>query len=437
MSVLDWIHNFDRFDGRKGIKPGLERMEAMLARLGNPHQQLKFLHVAGTNGKGSTCAYLASILEAAGYRVGLFTSPYMTSFHDRMVIGGRPIPQEDLEAMVERLRPVVDEISETECGRPTEFEVVTTLSLLFYEKEQVDFVVWETGLGGRLDSTNVVTPLVSLITNVGHDHIAILGGTLEAIAAEKAGIIKPGVPVITTAEGVAEDVIVRKAEENGSPYILWKKHFSAHRDEMMGLAGQTFDWDGMGRQFRDLRIRMLGAHQIFNASLAVAACVQLEEQGVAIGEEALREGLARTQWAGRLEVVREQPLTLLDGAHNPEGAQVLGNALRELVPGRRIVMTVGILVDKAIPEVLQPLVPLAAHVIVTRPDIPRAADNAEVARVIREIAPHVTIETTESVSEALERAEAALQGPDDCIVCTGSLYTISEIRAVYLKNPLI
>ncbi|MGZ4107906.1 MAG: bifunctional folylpolyglutamate synthase/dihydrofolate synthase, partial [Tumebacillaceae bacterium] len=241
----NWIHSFDRFDGRTGIKPGLERMEAMLERLGNPHQRLKFLHVAGTNGKGSTCAYLARILEAAGYRVGLYTSPYLEQFNDRMSVSGENISDTELTELVAQLRPVVEEVSTTSCGRPTEFEVVTTLSLLHYAKQQVDFVVLETGLGGRLDSTNVVTPLLSLITNVGRDHEAILGSTIEQIAAEKAGIIKPGVPILTTATGVARDVIVRRAEELGATSYEGNRDFTASRTSY-SLDGQTFDWTGWG-----------------------------------------------------------------------------------------------------------------------------------------------------------------------------------------------
>jgi dihydrofolate synthase / folylpolyglutamate synthase len=432
-SSLDWIHRFDRFDGRKGIKPGLERMEAMLEGVGNPHRGLRFLHVAGTNGKGSTCAYLAAILEDAGYRVGLYTSPYLSAFYDRMAVGGMNISPEQLERFVAELRPVVDRLTETPIGRPTEFEVVTTLALMHYGAEQVDAVVWETGLGGRLDSTNVVTPLLSLITNVGRDHERILGDTLEKIAAEKAGIIKPGVPVLTTAEGVALDVIERTAEEQKSPCFIWKKDFAATRTNN-GWDGQEFDWQGFGTELPGLQIALLGPHQILNASLAVAAIRKLADFGFVISEDALRRGLLRTRWAGRLEAVRQQPLTLLDGAHNPEGAAALATALRELLPEhRRVVTVVGILADKAIPDVLAPVVALSRHLIVTCADTPRAADPEAVAAVIRELAPDVTVETTASVEAALQLAENRLQTADDVLLVTGSLYTISEARVIYVK----
>lgn len=433
MSILDWIHGFDRFDGRIGIKPGLERMEAMLSRLGNPEQQLKFLHVAGTNGKGSTCAYLASILEEAGYRVGLYTSPYLTEFNDRMSVGGQNIPQAQLEGLVARLRPVVDEVSLTECGRPTEFEVVTTLSLLFYAEEKVEFVVWETGLGGRLDSTNVVTPVLSLITNVGYDHQAILGETLEQIAAEKAGIVKRGVPVLTTATGVARDVIAKTAMETESPFMEGTRDFRAERTAY-GLDGQRFIWSDGEVVWEDLFISMLGAHQVTNASLAVAACVELRRQGYELSLQAIRNGLAKTKWAGRLEIISHHPLLMLDGAHNPEGAAALAAALRELVPDRRVILVTGILADKAIPDVLAPVLELADHVIVTAPDIPRAADVEDVAAVIRELAPLLTVQTIPSVRVALQTALERVESEQDAIICTGSLYTISEARAVLMSE---
>jgi len=429
VSATDWIHSFDRFDGRKGIKPGLERMEAMLLRLGNPHLDLRFVHVAGTNGKGSTCAYISSVLEMAGYRVGLFTSPYLSAFGDRMRIGGFNITDDALDALVDRVKPVVEEVAATEHGRPTEFEVITLLAILFYALEGVDFVVWETGLGGRLDATNVVTPLLSLITNVGRDHEAILGQGIERIAAEKAGIIKPGVPVLTSAKGAALDVIERTAEEQGAPCYAAGRDFTAERLSY-GLDGQSFDWSGFAETNASLRIRMLGPHQVDNAALAVAACLQLRRQGFAISDEALREGLAATAWPGRLEIVSRSPLILLDGAHNPEGAAALAASVRELLPDRRLIFVIGILADKAIPDVLAPLAELADHVIVTRPDFARAAQTADVADVVRTLAPAIPVETAETVAGALQRAGELASGEQDSVICTGSLYMISEARAL-------
>ncbi|ASS74934.1 hypothetical protein CIG75_08025 [Tumebacillus algifaecis] len=430
MSAIEWIHSFDRFDGKGGIKPGLERMVAMLDLVGRPHDRLKFLHVAGTNGKGSTCSYLAAMLQAAGYKVGLYTSPYLIQFHDRMTVGGVNISDAELEQIVAQLRPVVEQVAATEAGRPTEFEVLSVVSILHYAQQEVDFVVWETGLGGRLDSTNVVTPLLSLITNVGMDHQVILGDKLEQIAAEKAGIIKPGVPVLTTAQGVALAVIEQTAQATGSDCLQSGQDFSAQRTSF-GWDGQTFDWQGFGHTLDHLRIKMLGAHQIVNASLAVAACMQLQEMGYVISESSMREGLLHTAWAGRLEVVAHKPLTVLDGAHNPEGAQALGTALRELLPEQKVVLIVGVMADKAIPEVLAPLVPLASHVVVTRANMPRSALVDEMAQMIYQLDPQLSVSTSQSVEEAFQLARGQVLEADGVIVCTGSLYMISEARALF------
>ncbi|MFD2169001.1 bifunctional folylpolyglutamate synthase/dihydrofolate synthase [Tumebacillus lipolyticus] len=433
MTAIEWIHSFDRFDGRGGIKPGLERMQAMLERLGRPHEQLKFLHVAGTNGKGSTCSYLANILQHVGYQVGLYTSPYLTQFHDRMSVGGVNITDQELDQIVAELRPVVEEVAATEVGCPTEFEVLSVLSILHYARQEVDFVVWETGLGGRLDSTNVVTPLLSLITNVGLDHQAILGDTLEQIAAEKAGIIKPGVPVLTTAHGVALEVIKRTAAQNGSRCLTFGDDFASERSRF-GWEGQTFDWRGFEGELSQLQIKMLGEHQTVNASLAVAACQALQELGYPIDEASVRAGLASTAWAGRFEVVAQDPLTVLDGAHNPEGAQALGAALRELLPQRKVVLIVGVMADKAIPEVLAPLVPLSAAVVVTRANMPRSAQVDQVAKMVKSLDSELPVLTAQSVAEAFRLAAQQAEELGCPLVCTGSLYMISEARALFFPN---
>ncbi|TCP59682.1 dihydrofolate synthase/folylpolyglutamate synthase [Tumebacillus sp. BK434] len=430
MSAIEWIHSFDRFDGKGGIKPGLERMVAMLDRLGRPHDRLRFVHVAGTNGKGSTCSYLASMLQAEGYKVGLYTSPYLIQFHDRMTVGGVNISDAELEVIASELRPVVEAVAATEAGRPTEFEVLSVLSILHYARQAVDVVVWETGLGGRLDSTNVVTPLLSLITNVGMDHQAILGETLEQIAAEKAGIIKPGVPVLTTAQGAALAVIAETADANRSELLQHGRDFSAERTAF-GWDGQTFDWQGLGVQLNGLQIKLLGPHQICNASLAVAACLQLRELGIPVAEASIRQGLLDTVWAGRLEVVAKEPLTVLDGAHNPEGAAALGTALRELMSEQKAVLIVGVMADKAIPEVLAPLLPLASQVIVTRADMPRSASVDAMAEMIARLDPQLPVALTQTVEEAFNLAGERARGTGEAIVCTGSLYMISEARALF------
>ncbi|WP_156807394.1 bifunctional folylpolyglutamate synthase/dihydrofolate synthase [Effusibacillus pohliae] len=430
--ILQWISSFPRFDGRWGIKLGLERMQALLARLGNPHRQLRFIHVAGTNGKGSTCAFLASIYQQAGYRVGRYTSPYIIHFFDRMSVNGVDVTEAQLSRYAEQLKPQIAAIRQTEIGEPTEFEVITLLAILFFLDQQVDVVVWETGLGGRLDATNVVTPLASVITNVGLDHQLHLGPTIEDIAREKAGIAKPGVPLFTAAEQPALNVILAKAAEVQAPAAILGADFS-YRRKRYSLAGQTFDFESTDVRLNDLEIRMLGEHQCKNASLAVATALHLSQNGtLPVSEQALRSGLQLTRWPGRLEIVREQPLVLLDGAHNPHGTEALAAALDELLGDRKVLLVIGILQDKLVPGVLDPILPFAGRVIVTAPNSPRAADVNDVAMFVRDRV-RVPIEQIPHVAEAVQRAVDSVQ-TEEAVLVTGSLYTISEARQFTSKK---
>jgi dihydrofolate synthase / folylpolyglutamate synthase len=314
-------------------------------------------------------------------------------------------------------------------------------------------IVWETGLGGRLDATNVVRPLVSVITNVSLDHMHILGSTVAEIAAEKAGIIKPGIPVVTAAEGEALEVIARRAQKQGCALYVYGRDFSIRRTEY-DWEGQTFTYNGIHSVWKDVSISMLGAHQCTNAGVALAVMEVLSAQGVFSGEEqALREGLLRTQWAGRLERIGKKPTILLDGAHNPDGARALAQALRELLHGQRLIVVLGILADKVVPDVITPWLPLADEIIVTEPDTPRSADAQEVARLIERLCAEESTRDTEGFPPvAGRRASAAvpltiernvtrackqactLAGEEDVVLVTGSLYTISEARRVLLTD---
>ncbi|TCS76486.1 dihydrofolate synthase/folylpolyglutamate synthase [Effusibacillus lacus] len=427
--IQEWVASFPKFDGRWGIKLGLERMEALLAKLGNPHTRLRFLHVAGTNGKGSTCAYLASIYQAAGYKVGRYTSPYLVHFYDRMSINGVDVTEEQLSGYAEMLKPHIEEIRLTEIGEPTEFEVITLLAILFFLDQEVDLVVWETGLGGRLDATNVVTPLASVITNVGLDHLVHLGPSIEAIAAEKAGIIKPGIPLFTGAVGSALEVILNKAGELGVPVRVLDKDFGFVRTHH-SLSGQVFDYQSTNTELKNLEIKMLGEHQCKNATLAIGTVLHLSETGVLpVREQALRKGLLRTHWPGRLEIVHGNPLVLLDGAHNPHGTEALAAALADLFGKQKLILVIGILQDKLVPGVLEPVLPFAKTVIVTAPDTPRAASPEDVEMFVRDRV-QVPSFRIPCVSDAAAYAMNLAQ-TNDVVLVTGSLYTISEARRYF------
>lgn len=420
--TLAWIHSLYRF----GMNPGLERIKALLQRLGDPQKMLRCIHIAGTNGKGSTAAFLASMLEAQDKRVALYTSPYLEAFTNRMAINGVDIRRERLAALATDVRQQVDEMVRTGAGQPTEFEVVTALAFLYFAQEQPDWVVVEVGLGGRLDATNVIEPVVCAITNIGLEHTQVLGDTIAEIAHEKAGIIKPGIAIVTAAENLqALSVFRRIARERGARLYEMGGDLRCAPGSAT-LDGQTFDYQSPWHELKGLQIVMLGQHQVRNAALALAARELLPEPLV---EDAVRRGLAATCWPGRLEVFSRNPLVLVDGAHNPDGIRALCQALPGILGGKKLRLVLGILGDKAGDEILAEIVPLAtAGLIVTKPDNPRAAQPMMVAEMAkRYLLSGVTVTVAETVSTAVNNGLAKLRA-DEALCVAGSLYTISEAR---------
>lgn len=439
LEALEWIHSLGRF----GSKPGLERITALLEMLGNPHHRVCFIHIGGTNGKGSTAAILASILRSAGYRVGLYTSPYLLSFTNRMAVNGSDIAHRDLVQLVERIRPLFEKISsDRDLGEMTEFEVVTALALDYFAMQEVDLVVFEVGLGGRLDATNVVNPLLSIITNISLEHTAVLGSTIEAIAAEKAGIIKKEKPLLTAAEDQrALSVFQTRCRELKAPlYRVYPPQAEADQNRQkkpvavlckITNEGQMFSYHGFSLDLKDLFIPLRGKYQLNNAATALAALELLVKEGFTADESAVRKGLAEINWPGRLELLQRDPLVIMDGAHNPAAIEKLAEAVPQYFSYRRLVLVIGILADKDIAAMLEHILPLAAAVIFTRPVLPRAADPFDVAgfavshfNLPKE---HLVID---AYDEALDRA-LELAGPEDAILVTGSLYTVSDIRAYW------
>ncbi|MBM7590031.1 dihydrofolate synthase/folylpolyglutamate synthase [Brevibacillus fulvus] len=435
--ALDWLHGLLRF----GQKPGLERMRWMLGQLGHPERRLAFVHVAGTNGKGSTCAYLTQMLQEAGYSVGTFTSPYITDFRERIRYNGALIPQQDLLSLVNEVKPLVELCEHaTEHGSPTEFEVITTIAILYYAKVvQPAVVIWETGLGGRLDSTNVVAPLLSVITNVGLDHTDVLGDSIESIAREKAGIIKPGIPVVLgnmLPEALA--VMEEAAKKGKSSLYKYGTHYSAEPLDAQ-LGEQRFRYEGLFRRTAsEYRISLNGTHQVYNAALAVMVIDLLREfYSYLLDEEEIAKGLQQTRWPGRLEVVGQKPLILLDGAHNVEGMQALVNSLQALIPAHsRINLLIAGLADKPLAGMAaawRPLQQQVERVYVTTFDFPRAAsaetllDSFGVAEwndsKLQLVADwHHFLRTWMSKQE---------EHQNDVLIVCGSLYFISQVRAIF------
>ena len=408
----------------QGHKPGLGRTRALLAALGDPHKALRFVHVAGTNGKGSTAAMLDSCLRAAGYKTGLFTSPYINRFNERVQVDGVPIPDGDLVRLVERVQPAAAAMADT----PTEFEFITALGMLWFAEQRCDIVVLEVGLGGALDSTNVIDPPeCAVITALGLDHVKELGPTLADIAAAKAGIIKPGAPAVSYGGAPEVDrVIAAAARACGAPLTV--VDFTRLRLRGAGLDGQTFDFDGLD----GLTLPLLAGYQPRNAAVAVTALRALRARGWDIPDEAIRRGLASVRWPGRFELLRRSPPFLLDGSHNAHGMRATADSLRSLFPGQKFVFLVSIMADKDADEMLRLLLPLAkAFVTVTAPS-PRAIPAADLAARIEALGGRA--EPAASIPAAVERAAAlAAGGPAAAL---GTLYFSGEVRqAVAARLP--
>lgn len=423
---MDYLRGLTKF----GINLGLGRIEELLRRLGDPHRSgVKIVHIGGTNGKGSTTAMLSEILREAGCRVGSFTSPHLHSYTERYRINGAQIEPEQAAALLSELRPHLDAMVAEGYEHPTEFEVSTALAFMYFAREKVDYLLLEVGLGGAIDSTNVAPSMLSVITNVAMDHMDYLGHTIREIAAVKAGIIKPGIPVVTAAFGDGLQVIEKVCAERGCRLtrvgrdVTWKA--VSH-----SLGGQRFSVAGLKGPYNNLTIKLLGRHQLVNAATAIAAAENLIDTGAVISAEAVRNGLAFSTWPGRLEILRRKPLTIIDGAHNFEGARSLHCALDEYFQGKSMVLVIGMLGDKEREKVVGELAPLARAVVVTRPNSPRAGNWRELAGEARRYAPEVYCH--ESVEDALNKAEA-LAGPDDLVCITGSLYMVAEAREKLLK----
>ena len=414
-SALEYIHAV-RWQGHR---PGLSRTRTLLAALGNPHKQLKFVHVAGTNGKGSTAAMLDSCLRAAGYHTGLFTSPFINRFNERIQVDGQPIGDEELEQLVERIRPAADAMAEV----PTEFEVITALGMLYFAQKHCDIVVLEVGLGGELDSTNVIDPPeCAVITALGMDHVKELGPTLADIARAKAGIIKPGSPVVSYGGAPEADTVIAAATEaQGAPLTV--VDFDRLRVGEGSLEALYFDFDGL----ENLTLPLVGSYQPRNAAVAITALRVLRGRGWRIPDEAIRQGLANVRWPGRFEVLRADPVFLLDGSHNAHGMRATVESLKARLPGQKFVFLLSIMADKDVDEMLDLLLPLADQFVTVTAHTPRALPAEELASRIAQRG--VRAEAAGSISEGVRRAIAlAGEGP---VCALGTLYFSGEVRQAF------
>lgn len=407
---------------KHGIKLGLETMTTLIARLDSPHGQFRTLHIAGTNGKGSTAAMTAAVLQAAGFRVGLYTSPHLVDFRERIRVDGKMIDEEHVSQLTQQIRDA--------CGHdlsPTFFESTTAMAFQYFADASVDVAVVEVGLGGRFDATNVVQPVACAITTIALDHQEYLGPTLSSIAAEKAGIIKPRIPVIVgRLDAEAEETIERIALERQAPMYRLNREF-----QTIGASTSEFDYRGVSSRRDGLACPLAGRHQLDNAACALALLEAAAAEGLLVPEEAVREGLRSVKWEGRLEIVERSPTIVLDGAHNPAAASVLADSLAEMMrerPRGRLILVFGMMRDKNHRGFIMPLRQLVGEVVLTQADLPRSATVTELRVSLRDWVP-VLHEAPVPV-DALALAKQ-LAGPDDVICVTGSLMLVGDVTAIY------
>ena len=401
----------------KGSIPGLERTQTLLSLMGNPEKKLKFVHIAGTNGKGSTAAMTASILRKAGYRTGLYTSPYIYRFHERMQVDGEPISDEDLAAITEYVKPLASSMPVS----PTEFELVSCIAFEYFARMNCDIVVLEVGMGGAMDSTNVIeVPEVAVITNIGLDHTDYLGSTVEEIALTKSGIFKEnGHAVIyrgsASVEKVFEDVC---AQKNVS---LKKANFEGLKLLSHGLEGQVFDCG----KWKGLELPLLGDHQLHNAAVVLAVAETLQELGWKITDQNIRDGIATVSWPGRFDIMRKDPLFIIDGGHNPQCIEALVKNIHDYLKDRRVIVLTGVLADKDYADMYKPVMPLVEQFVCITPPNPRKLEAELLAQYLREVG--ATATPCESIEAGVRKA-MDLAGKDGVVLCFGSLYSIGAIR---------
>ena len=418
---LKYLYGLQKF----GIKFGLSATAHLLERLGNPHRNLNFIHIAGSNGKGSVGAMISSILTEAGYRVGYYTSPHLVDFTERFRINDRDVSKEKILQIFNEVRKHV-----VEKEPPTFFEMVTAMGLLYFAREEVDWAIMEVGMGGRLDATNVIEPKVSLITSISLEHKEYLGSTLTSIAREKAGIIKEGVPVVTgVKQPSALAVIKAKCSAMGCKLWQYKKDFRVRRRRQ-----GVFDYYGHEWRLKNLELPLIGDHQIYNAGLALAVLEVLSRDNrIFVSLDDVINGLLSVRWPGRLEIVERNPMVVLDGAHNPAGAEALRIGLEKEFRYKNLHLILGIMHDKDCAGILKRLLPVADSVIFTKVNYERAADPERLRALARPY--HSRLYVIPDVLSAINQARN-LASKEDLICVAGSLYLVGEVKSIYMNGKL-
>ena len=412
--AVDWLYSFEKF----GIKLGLERITYICEKLGNPQNSYKIIHIGGTNGKGSVCKYLESVLFESGYSVGVYTSPHIQRFSERFVVNKKEISESDVVLLVEKIKPIIDDMIKNK-NNPTFFEIATAMAFEYFKQKKVDFAIVEVGLGGRFDATNIVDPLVSIITNVSLEHQDRLGKTIEEISFEKAGIIKKNIPVFTAAKDDALDVIKKVAKEKNASITIVGNNYKKIKG---GIDWQEFQIVGSLKTY-NVKTSIGGSFQGENIALSIATVEQLQMNGVYVTDKAIIEGIGKTVNPGRMELFSFEPLILLDGAHNIAGITALKKTLKEDFVYDKLILVIGILSDKNIKEMLEIITPIAEVVIVTKSQNSRAEDPKK----LKEIINGKEVFVKDRISDAIDYAKE-IASKKDIICITGSLFTVGEAR---------
>lgn len=426
VGALDWLFGLRRLEPKRDLR----KVVFLLELLGNPQESFKSIQVTGTNGKGSTTAMITSILGAAGYRVGMFTSPHLTSFTERIVVNGNRISEGDVIRLCGILKPLVDRMAcEPDVGQPPFFDVVTCMALKYFAEHKADFAVLEAGMGGRLDATNVVHSLVSVITNVSLEHTEVLGGTVLEIAREKSGIVKKGGVLITATDNIIVYELFKEICHSVGSKIFRVGDDIRYRKFSASMSGQSFSLDGLVNDYDELFIPLIGDHQLKNASSTVGAVEALSFHGIEIKKESIRAGLRRVIWPGRLEIVQSDPLIVLDCAKDPDASRALKESLMKDFKYERLIAVVSISSDKDIPSMMEQLAQVADYFVITAHRVMgRAADPLVIANeAVRWSRP---FEIAEGVEDAIDRA-LTLAHANDLICVTGSVFLVGEARGLF------
>lgn len=417
--ALAYIHSVSW----RGSVPGLEREIELLHKMGDPQKKLRFVHVAGTNGKGSTCSMLASVFKAAGYRTGLYTSPYINRFNERMQINGAQISDEVLAEYTERIACFADSMAD----KPTEFELITAIAFLWFFEQGCDIVVLEVGMGGELDATNVIEkPELCVITAMGMDHVKELGPTMKDIAHAKAGIIKENVPVVSYG-GVeeADGEIARIAKLKHAPLVV--VDHTLIDPGTFDLHSQFFNYG----EYKDLEIPLVGKYQMNNAAVVMNAVDLLNQAGYKISEKQVRDGLRNVAWPARFELLSESPVFIVDGGHNSHGIRATAESIQRLFPGKKITFVMGMLKDKDVADCVEVIVPFSDRVYTVKPDSPRALDAEQLAAMINQAGKEA--EACASIEEAVSKA-ISFSGSEGVVIAVGSLYMSGAVRACFYQE---